>query len=40
MEVPSTIKSYCTTYIPDNLQSNFVELSLDIYNAYKLEAKD
>lgn len=40
MDVPSTIKSYCITYIPDNLQSSFVELSLDIYNTYKLEAKD
>jgi exonuclease SbcD len=40
MDVPSTIKSYCTTYITDNLQSSFVELSMDIYNTYKLEAKD
>jgi len=40
MDVPSAIKTYAKAYVEDKLQSDFIELAIDIYNTYKIEVKD
>lgn len=40
MDVLSAIKSYARTYIDEEFKEDFIELSTEIFNEYKLEAKE
>lgn len=40
MDVLSAIKKYADLYIKDDIRSDFIDLATEIYNDYKLEAKD
>jgi|HubBroStandDraft_5_1064220.scaffolds.fasta_scaffold08513_2 DNA repair protein SbcD/Mre11 len=40
MDVPTSIKTYAKKYIEGKLQAAFTELAMDIFNEYKLEAKE
>jgi hypothetical protein len=40
MDVVAAIKTYAQTYIEDLKRSAFIELSMEIYNQYKTEAKE
>lgn len=40
MDVTSAIKTYADTYIDDKIRSKFIELSMEMYNVYKSEAKE
>lgn len=40
MDVPSAIKTYAQTYVDVALRPAFIELSMEIYTAYKAEAKE
>ena len=40
MDVSSAIKKYAETYIDNKIRSSFIELAMNIYKLYKLEAKD
>jgi DNA repair exonuclease SbcCD nuclease subunit len=40
MDVSSAIKTYARAHVDENEQNNFIELAMEIYNNYKLEAKD
>lgn len=40
MDVPTSIKIYAEKYIDDAVRSDFIELSMDILNQYKLEGKE
>ena len=40
MDVTSAIKIYSDTYVDEKIRSEFVDLAMEIYNAYKSEVKD
>jgi DNA repair exonuclease SbcCD nuclease subunit len=40
MDVASAIKAYSNTYVEEDMRSDFIELSMEIYNLYKAEAKE
>lgn len=40
MDVPAAIKTYAQTYIEDSMRTGFIELSMEIYNLYKVEGKE
>ena len=40
MDVPSAIKTYAHTYVDVPVRDAFIELAMDVYNAYKAEAKE
>jgi len=40
MDVATSIKTYAEKYVEDKLRPQFIELAMDIYNHYKLEAKE
>lgn len=40
MDIVSAIKKYGDTYIEKNYQSDFIDLSMEIYNSFKSEAKE
>ena len=40
MDVAAAIKTYAQTYIEDHKRAAFIELSMEIYNQYKAEAKE
>lgn len=40
MDPVVAIKTYADKYIDDNIRSNFIEFSMDIYNSWKSEAKE
>jgi DNA repair protein SbcD/Mre11 len=40
MDVSSAIKTYAQTYIEDKARSEFIDVAMSIFNAYKAEAKE
>lgn len=40
MDIVSAINTYAQEHVPDNMKQSFIELSLEIYNQYKAEAKE
>lgn len=40
MDVASTIKTYAQTYVDVSARDSFIDLSMDIYSAYKIESKE
>jgi len=40
MDVNSAIKTYAQTYVDEPVREAFIELALEIYNEYKIEAKE
>lgn len=40
MDIVAAIKTYAQTYVEEINRSAFIELSMDIYNIYKIEAKE
>lgn len=40
MDVPSAIKSFADLYVDDDKRKEYIEISMDIYEQYKLETKN
>lgn len=40
MDITSAIKTYAQAYVDAPMRDNFIELAMDIYNTYKVEAKE
>jgi DNA repair exonuclease SbcCD nuclease subunit len=40
MDVATSIKTYADKYVEEKIRSEFIELAMDIYTTYKIEAKE